>query len=98
SPAGDRILRGWIDRALNPPRLQPAVGDENLLRAALPPSRYAQLAEGERLVRIQLRDQLVELGDRGDRREPLAHRTTGAKPLEVPGDVLAELHAALLLA
>src|SRR5688500_5474138 len=63
----------------------------------LPTPRRAELPLREGLVRVEVLEELVERGKGVDQRELVTQLATGAEPLEVPGDVLAELLAAPLL-
>src|SRR5690606_21463338 len=94
SAAADVALGVGVHRADELARVEPALGQHDLARRSLAASRGAQLADGVRLVRVELGEQLVERPVGADATELVAHARAGREALEVPRDVLAELDAA----
>src|SRR5690348_12036241 len=75
--------------------VEPALGQRDpLARTALPAAGSAQLGDGERLGRVELGEQRVELVQGAHQRERVTQLAPGAEALEVPRHVLAELLAA----
>ena len=90
------VLDQWPSRVLGV--VEPALGQgDGATRRRLPPPRSAQLEHRERLGRVEPREQLLELGERGHERQRVAQRPARSEALEIPRDVLAELLAATLL-
>src|ERR671910_689171 len=71
---------------------QPAIRERNRgTRRALPSPGRSQLRGGEADLGVELRQQIVELSERGDHRQAASQLTADRKTLEVPGHVLAEV-------
>ena len=74
--------------------VEPALGEHHAARDALPAARRAEVGGRERLGRVELGQQPVEVVQGVDQPEGAAQLTAGGEALEVPRHVLAELPAA----
>src|SRR5690606_28720916 len=98
SPAGDL---GGILAYVQPTTVavvEPSLRQHDLVSwRALATAWPTELVSGERLVGVEIGQQLVEGGQGVDQPESVSQLPAGREALEVPGDVLAELLAAPLL-
>jgi hypothetical protein len=79
--------------------VEPAVRQRDLgTRRALAAAGVAELGDGEGLGGVEAGEQGVQRRQGVDERQRVAEGAAGTEALEVPGDVLAELRAAALLA
>ena len=77
--------------------VEPAVGQGHATLPGGAPARTGRDDARVRLVGIDPREQVVELRERGHRAQRCPDRLGDPEPLEVPGDVLADVAAALAL-